>query len=381
MRRRPYQLELESRVDPGPDVYRFRSADGVVSKDEFRPAELRLLSAVESRAHPMAEILVVDANWGLLPTVLAHLSASVTATETSARAAELCRQNARANDADVDVRLVADVGDIDRRFDLAVYAPRPYDPIVTGTQKISDALDLVRSGGDLLVAAGPHDGSRRYRGVMDDLAGEVERLQRAKGVACYRASRPPDYSRQQFVEPQVIEATVAGHHCEFCTRPGLFSSTSIDRGTALLAETIVSHRDRPPDRVLDAACGYGPLGTVLAHEYDPELWFSDDSRVATSCARESANRNAVDPAGVVTADCLAGVEGPFDLIVTNPPTHAGTGVTDELFSAARRALATSGELWLVYNEPLGYEDTLTRSFGAVRTVRRTDGYVITVAQP
>lgn len=380
MRSTPYELELESRVGVGPDVYRFRSADGVVSKEEFRPAELALLSAAEPIVSPDDSVLVVDGNWGLVPAVLDHLAGSVTVTETSARAAELCRRNARENDADPAIELVADVAELEDSFDLAVYAPRPYDPLEVGNQKLADALARLQPGGTVLVAASKRDGGRRYRDTLAELAGDAERLRGPGDVEVSRASRPERYDPPTVVEPRVIRATVAGHDLEFVTRPGLFSPASLDRGTALLAESVVAGTDRSPDRVLDVACGYGPLGTALAREYDPDVWFADDSRVATRCTRESADRNDIDPAGVATADCLTGLEGPFDLVVTNPPTHAGGGVTAELFDGARRELAPGGELWLVYNETMAYEEELARTFASVAVERRTEGYAITVAR-
>lgn len=381
MRSTPYELELQSHAEAGPEIYRFRSADGVVSKDDFRTAELLLLNAVDPDLEPDDDVLVVDGNWGLLPTVLAHLAGSVTTTETSARAAELCRRNARENDADVRVELVADVSDVDGRFDRAVFAPRPYDPVEEVKQRASDALARIREGGDLLLAAGKREGAKRYRDALAEMTGDAERVTKSEGVHVYRAGRSADYERQVFVEPRTIEATVAGHDCEFVTRPGLFSPGSLDRGTALLAETVVAEADlAPDDRALDVACGYGPLGTALAKEFDAEVRFADDSRVATACTEAGVDRNGVDPDGIVTADCLDGVSGPFDLVVSNPPTHAGEGVTAELFDAARRELAGGGELWLVYNETMRYEDDLERSFDAVDVVRRDEGYAITVAR-
>jgi 16S rRNA (guanine1207-N2)-methyltransferase len=74
------------------------------------------------------------------------------------------------------------------------------------------------------------------------------------------------------------------------------------------------------------------------------------------------------------------VEGPFRAVVSNPPTHAGDGVTSELFEAAHDELGAGGELWLVYNETLRYEDELARRFDSVDVVRRVEGYAITCAR-
>lgn len=396
----PYELRLESRVEPGPAVYEFRSADGVVSKGEFRTAELALLEAVEPASG--ADVLVVDANYGVVPTVLSHLSLAgeTVATETSARAADLCERNCRANGATVRVELVADLSDLadladpPEAFDLAVYAPRPYDPIAVGKGRIAGALELLAPGGDLYVAAGRTDGAGRYRDAMAEVAGEdrVSRVAKHGDCRVFRAERPPDgdLAHPEYAGSHTFEACVAGVDCEFVTRPGLFSPRSLDDGTALLAETALGAVDPnsddspldlgPDDRVLDVACGYGPLGIATARRFDPGVTMTDDDRVATACAAESAARNGVDPE-IVTADCLSGASGSFDLALSNPPTHAGEGVTRELFAGTADALRSGGELWLVYNETMGYEDDLPDlGFGSAEVVRRAEGYAVTVAR-
>ncbi|PSQ19143.1 rRNA (guanine-N2)-methyltransferase [Halobacteriales archaeon QS_8_69_26] len=380
----PYELRLESRVEPGPSVYEFRTADGVVSKDEFRTAELALLEATEP--DPGADVLAADANYGVVPTILAHLSpeGETVATETSARAARLCERNCRANDAPVRVELVADVADVTGEFDLAAYAPRPYDPIAVGKDRVADALAALRSGGRLFVAADRNAGADRYREAMVEVAdGRVEGVAKHGDCRVYRAERPPDGSlgRSEYVQSHAFAATVAGVDCEFVTRPGLFSPRSVDDGTALLAETALSDTDlAPDDHLLDPACGYGPLGIAAARRTGCAVTMTDDDRVATACAEESAARSGVDPR-IVTADCLRGVDGPFDAALSNPPTHAGEGVTRELFSGTADALRPGGELWLVYNETMRYEDDLPDlGFSSAEVVRRAEGYAVTVAR-
>lgn len=378
MRSTPYELQLESHAERGPEVFTFHSADGVVSKGEFRVAELLLLNVVDPA--PDEDVLVVDGNYGVLPTVLGALAGSVTVAETSARAAALCERNARENGADVDVALVADVADLDGEFDRAVYAPRPYDPTEVVRQRAVDALEALAPGGELFLAAAKTEGARRYRDTLAEVA-DADRIEKSQGVRAYRVPRPPGFEAPEFVTDRTIQGEIAGHEFEFVTRPGLFSPASVDRGTALLADTVRRETDlEAGDRLLDVACGYGPLGIALAAETGAVPTFSDDSRVATRCAERSLERSPVDPEAVVTADCLDGVEGPFRTVVSNPPTHAGDGVTSELFAGAHAALDPGGSLWLVYNETLRYEDDLPRRFGSVDVVRREEGYAITRAR-
>lgn len=373
---RTQQLRLASNVDPGPEELVFETADGVESPGEFRRAELLLAEAVEPAAGE--RVLVVDGNYGVLATVMGTL-ARATATEENARRATLCRRNAERNGADAEVELVADVADLNRPFDRAVFAPYPYDPLTVTRWKLADALSLVRPGGAVHVAAARDEGGERLADWLTEWTGEAERVRKSGGVRAYRAGRPDGFESPVPAPEQRYEEMrdrLLGRERTYVTRPGLFSPDSVDRGSRLLAETVAERENLAGARLLDLACGYGALGTALGADADA-VTLSDASRPATACAGRTARLAALD-ASVHTADAAEGVTGPFDVVVTNPPTHAGQGVTEDLFAGARSVLAPGGRLWLVYNETMEYEDTLP--FRSVEVVRRAEGYAVTVAR-
>ncbi|AXG99784.1 peptide chain release factor N(5)-glutamine methyltransferase [Deinococcus wulumuqiensis] len=72
-------------------------------------------------------------------------------------------------------------------------------------------------------------------------------------------------------------------------------------------------------RVLDVGTGTGALALGLKAAFaHAEVTASDLSADALSLARENAALNGLDVT-FVQADLLAGLDGPFDLIVSNPP--------------------------------------------------------------
>ncbi len=86
----------------------------------------------------------------------------------------------------------------------------------------------------------------------------------------------------------------------------------VDRCLALL-------EDAEAPRVLDVGTGTGAIALALRQELpDARVTATDVSPGALELARENADANDLDVAFVQT-DLLAGVEGPFDLIVSNPP--------------------------------------------------------------
>lgn len=367
-------LELESRTDEGPGTYRFRTPDGVYSADEFRDSELLLLEGCWDRV--LGGLLVVQANYGVVGTVLSTRATATTLTETSARAAACCRSNLRENDATATVRLLAAVSELEDRYDTAAYAPRPYVPIPVVKQRLVDALERLSPGGTLLVAGRPETGIERCRDCLDDL-GDVSTVEQRSDTSLLCATRPASLDPPTFVERTRFETTVDGVDLTLVSEPGLFSASELDHGTRLLLESVGV---ADGDRVLDLCCGYGPVGTYAGLTADCSVVCSDDSARATRCAERTLAANSVD-AEVVTADCCDGVrDRTFDLVLSNPPTHAGAGVLRDLFGGARDVLDADGRLALVHHEGVDVDPYLT-GYESVRTTATGEEHVIRVARP
>ena len=69
-----------------------------------------------------------------------------------------------------------------------------------------------------------------------------------------------------------------------------------------------------------------------------------------------------------------------DLVIINPPFHAGHTMSDDvawnMIRAARHLLSGGGELWLVGNRNLAYHAKLKRSFSAVEAVASNATFVV-----
>lgn len=359
---RPSELALEVRVGDRPTEYAFRTRDGVHSPGEFRPAELALLDVLREAAPD--SLLCVEANYGVVGTVLARRS-SVTMTESSARAAALCEQNAAANDAPAAVERCAGPGAVAGSFDAAAYAPKPYTPLAVGKQRLSNALDALVHGGVLYVAGTRDAGLRRYERLLDEECDGTTSVVDRGGVRVVAGTRPARYDPSSFVEPRTLTPTVDGTDLSLASVSGLFSAASLDHGTGLLLESIDVADGA---RVLDLCCGYGAMGVYAARTADCEVHLTDDDSLATRCAACSLDASDVDGT-VVTADATTGVaRRTFDRVLCNPPTHAGRGVLCDVLGGARDVLAPGGTLTLVHHRALdlsAHLDGFDVSTGAV----------------
>ena len=180
------------------------------------------------------------------------------------------------------------------------------------------------------------------------------------------------------------------HHADLdlwvCAHGAAFGGTKIDVGTRFL----LGFLDRmvpAAQAAVDLGSGTGVLAAALARAY-PELRVvaTDDSAAAVASTTATALANGV--AGQVTVvrdDAMASMpDRSADLVVCNPPFHLGTsvhaGTAIKLFGAARRVLRPGGELWTVFNTPLGYRGPLDRTVGPTRVVGRNAKFTVTVTR-
>ena len=369
------ELALESRVDDARPTYRFRTADGVHSKSSFRDSELLLLEELWDAQ--TGRLLCPEANYGVVGTVLAGATTGVRMTESSARAARLCRRNAARNGTDATVSLLADLRELSGAYDAVAYAPKPYTPLAVGKRRIADSLAALRPGGDLYVAATERAGAARYENCLREVAASVESVTERDGCRLFRAIRGESFSPPAYVTCRRLEPTVNGVDLSLRSVPGLFAAAGLDAGTHLLLES-ASVADG--ERVLDLCSGYGAIGAHAAGAADCEVHLSDDDRVATACAERSLEATGVDGT-VVTADCTRGVaDRTFDRVLCNPPTHAGDGVLSTLFAGAHDVLAADGELRLVHHRTLDLSAHLA-PFETVERLETGTEHVVLVARP
>ncbi|MYM18402.1 methyltransferase [Brevibacterium sp. 5221] len=187
--------------------------------------------------------------------------------------------------------------------------------------------------------------------------------------------------------PGVPDLDVAAHGA-------CFGGSAVDPGSQLLVRALAQRRAEvaPGARtILDLGCGNGWLLAAAAALLRPaEAVGTDASRAA--CASAAATLRAARAAGavdapwrVVLADAGEGLaDGSFDLVLLNPPFHAGTVVTTEdahrMIDAAHRLLAPGGLLVCVYNSHLRYRSHLNAAFGGSEQWARNAKFTVVAAR-
>jgi len=151
--------------------------------------------------------------------------------------------------------------------------------------------------------------------------------------------------------------------------PGVFSAGKLDAGTRLLLDHLPDTR---PDRVLDIACGCGVIGAVAKSRWpDAELMLADHHLLAVTASRETLRANALE-GWVLASDVYGDIPGRFDLILSNPPFHAGIAThyaaAQQLIRKAPQHLNPGGLLQIVANRFLPYPQWFGESFGGFQKV-------------
>ncbi|NNJ12703.1 methyltransferase [Chloroflexales bacterium ZM16-3] len=251
-----------------------------------------------------------------------------------------------------------------------------------------EAMALLRPGGALTLAGANRGGVQSLIGDAAALFGAAQILGVGKGcrvAECLRPESPPEppgWASAPGVAPGTwhsFTARLPAGDRELLSLPGVFSYEHLDEGTDLLLRSLPLPAGA---RVLDMGCGYGPIGVAAAAAGASSVDMIDVHLLAVAAARANAIRHSV-PGEVIASDGLAAVAGrQYDLIVSNPPFHAGgkvdTAATEAFIAGGRALLAPGGRLALVANRFLSYQKMMARHFPRVERIAESKAYHVFV---
>ncbi len=176
--------------------------------------------------------------------------------------------------------------------------------------------------------------------------------------------------------------TLENTQFEIHNHANVFSRESLDIGTRFFLAHLPCSEHY--ETIVDLGCGNGVVG-LIASDMNPsaKLLFKDESYMAVDSAERNF-RAAFGPereAEFEAADCLGEISAEsVDLILNNPPFHqqnvVGEFVAWQMFQESLAALKKDGELWVVANRHLNYQNKLKRLFGNCSQVASNKKFVI-----
>jgi len=267
----------------------------------------------------------------------------------------------------------------------------PYDWIIMNLPRqkallamlLDCAASLLSANGVLWLAGENRAGIKSAHRLLEKHFGQVAKLDNARHCGLFEASsrflRAP-FDALAYREQWQLDC--AGRAISILSYPGVFAHGRLDEGTALLLDALADIRLQGD--VLDFACGAGVIGiSVAAQHAGAQVTLLDASALALRACEETLAVNGLT-ATVLAGDGLAGVEDNFDLVLSNPPIHAGVATDNRLgmrlLDTVRERLRAGGRLILVANRHLPYENWLSKRFSSHAQLAANENFKVLVAK-
>ncbi len=234
----------------------------------------------------------------------------------------------------------------------------------------------------MLVSQHNDSGGKRCLQHLAEAAGEVQSLSKHHSRVFWAVKNPEQPWKAELLEPwrqgALMRRVLDGR---FWSRPGLFSWNRIDEGSELLARHVPVSL---AGNVAELGSGWGFISDHLlrnCHDIDT-LDIYDADADSFECARRNLG---IIPTRVKAkphwTDVTAGIGSrKFDAIIMNPPFHEGKHqdalIGLKFIATAAQALRTGGQLWLVANRQLPYENLLTETFAHMEKITETGSFKI-----
>lgn len=222
--------------------------------------------------------------------------------------------------------------------------------------------------------AGANDaGGKSIGKACAEIAEESEKLDSARRCSLWHMKLP----KQEPINWLRQAQSFTWKNNAYMTLPGVFNHGKLDTGTRVLLE----HLPAPSHgKLLDLGCGSGVIGLSLkVTESALDITLSDVDAFALRSAELNAMRLGIK-ADVIASDGLQHIDGRFDYIISNPPFHQGKDTdysfAEKLFIRAKLHLVADGQLWIVANRHLAYEEWAQQHFHQVEVLAQQDGFKI-----
>jgi len=154
------------------------------------------------------------------------------------------------------------------------------------------------------------------------------------------------------------------------TDNGVFNKKGLDFGTRVLLENLDFETK---NSFLDVGCGCGPIGFFLLLNGKSNVDMIDVNNRAINLTKIGLKKNHLS-ANVFSSDAYQNVEATYDMIITNPPIHAGKEKIYEIVRDSVNHLNDKGEIWIVIRKDQGAKSLIKDNedlfnFGIVNKIK------------
>jgi len=372
----PYEQVRQFSFKLGSEVVEVVSKPGLPDWDQVLPSTELL--AEYAIFHPKINIRLFGSHHGALSVHIArHLTeGQLSITDNNYVALEMTRKTLEVNQ----ITSVNVLANIDLRYE----ENQRYDSVFIQIPKgrkltrrwLMQAYQALVLGGTLYLAGSNNSGIQSAIKDAMEIFGTGRILAYKKGNRIAQLVKQsddlpqPDWALSPGIAPgSWVEFSIQlnDHGFQIRSLPGIFSFDHLDAGTKLLLSII---KIQSGAKVLDLGCGYGVIGMFAAFHGAGWVDFVDNDLLAIASCKASLAVNQISNATIFTGDLLAPVYSKkFDLILSNPPFHAGQAVDFQIAEAmvrqSYRALNPDGRMTIVANRFIPYDRLINEIFGNV----------------
>ncbi len=246
---------------------------------------------------------------------------------------------------------------------------------------LADALsDCLAPDGVLYLAGELRAGGRSAPAQLTDRFESIQKIDSARHCVLYAVRKPRTSAGfhlsnhlQTWTLPCAGTDPLIMH-----SYPGVFADGNLDPGTALLLEKLDTIITTAGGSALDLGCGAGVIGASILRRFPQwSMDMADSDALALSASRATLESNQLD-ARVFASDGLNSVNNRYDLVISNPPFHAGHRERHDLgagvFDGVGNFLAPRGQLVLVANRHLPWRRWMDETFGGHTLLEANNRY-------
>ncbi|HEY4560339.1 MAG TPA: methyltransferase [Lysobacter sp.] len=244
---------------------------------------------------------------------------------------------------------------------------------------LARAVKLVGERGRVVACAANNAGAKSMQDDLAALAGPVGVLSKHK---CRVVWTEPGTTPSPLVDEWLaLDAPRPILDGSVLSRPGLFAWDRVDPASALLVAQL------PADlagRAADLGAGWGYLSReLLARNAGIASLDAFEAQYRALPLLERNLASFADRVRIAThwSDVTAGIDGTYEVIVSNPPFHADDRVDRpdlgrRFIEVAAAGLVPGGRYFMVANRHLPYEATLAKHFRDVRVLADARGFKV-----
>jgi 16S rRNA (guanine1207-N2)-methyltransferase len=245
------------------------------------------------------------------------------------------------------------------------------------------AASLLADGGVLWLAGENKAGIKSAEKILKTCFTRVSKLDNARHCTLYEATLPLSnhiFDAGNYQEKWMLGC--GGNDIKVASYPGVFAHGRLDGGTALLLGQLTELGCS--GEILDFGCGAGVIGACIAtQKEDVNVTFLDTSALALKSCEDTLAANQLNGC-LLASDGLSEVKQTYDMIISNPPIHAGVKTNNRmsvrLLESVHKHLRPGGRLILVANRHLPYERGLSDGFHQVSELVKNKHFKVIVAE-